>query len=207
MESVEAYKLMKQSLLHPLEFYYDIQSGGRAKVRNALLIMALAVAARLVSLMLSGYAFRTREAYDVSVPLEAAWIIIPWLTWAIASWAVATIIDGEGKFKDVLVSSAYVYIPYILLIIPLSLLSNILTLKEAAIYNGITSVVTFWTIFLLLSHVKILHDFELGKTVWITLLSFFGMLIIWFIILLIFGLISQSFQFVFDIIKEIGYRA
>lgn len=204
---MEAYKLMKQSLLHPLEFYYDIQSEGRAKVRNALLIMALAIAARLISLMLSGYAFRSREAYEVSVPLEAAWIVIPWLTWAIASWAVATIIDGEGKFKDVLVSSAYVYIPYILLIIPISLLSNIMTLKEASLYNSITSVVTLWVVFLLLSHVKIIHDFELGKTVWITLLSIFGMLIIWFIILLIFGLISQSFQFVLDIIKEISYRA
>jgi hypothetical protein len=55
--------------------------------------------------------------------------------------------------------------------------------------------------------VKIIHDFELGKTIWITLLSIFGMLIIWFVILLIFGLISQSFQFVLDIIKEISYRA
>jgi hypothetical protein len=198
---------MKHSLFHPLEFYYDIQSGGKAKLRNAIMIMSLAIVARLISLMLSGYAFRTHEAYDVSAPLEAAWIVIPWLTWALANWAVATIIDGEGKFKDVLISSAYVYVPYIVLIIPISLLSNIMTLKEASLYNAITSFVTLWTVFLLLTHVKIIHDFELGKTIWITLLSIFGMLIIWFVILLIFGLISQSFQFVLDIIKEISYRA
>jgi hypothetical protein len=203
---MEAIKLMKQSLFHPVDFYYDIQFEGRAKLRNALLIMAFAIAARIISLMLSGYAFRTREAYDVSVPLEAAWILIPWLTWGVANWAVATIIDGEGKFKDVLISSAYVYLPYIVLTIPISLLSNIMTLKEASIYNGIMSFVTLWMLFLLLTHVKIIHDFEVGKTVWITLLSFFGMLIIWFIILLIFGLVSQSFQFIADLMKEISYR-
>lgn len=203
---MEAIRLMKQSLFHPADFYYDIQYGGRAKLRNALLIMAFAIAARIISLMLSGYAFRTREAHEVSVLLEASWIVIPWLTWAAASWAVATIIDGEGKFKDVLISSSYVYLPYIVLIIPISLLSNILTLNEASIYNGIISFTSIWMIFLLLTHVKIIHDFELGKTVWITLLSFFGMLIIWFIILLLFGLVSQSFQFLADIIKEISYR-
>lgn len=204
---MEAYKLMKHSLFHPLEFYSDIQSDGKAKLRNALMIMVLAIAARLISLMLSGYAFRTREAYDVSVPLEAAWIVIPWLTWALANWAVATIMDGEGKFKDVLISSAYVYVPYIVLIIPISLLSNIMTLKEASFYNAITFFVTLWTLFLLLTHVKIIHDFELGKTMGVTLLSIFGMLIIWFIVLLVFGLVSQSLKFVLDIIKEISYRA
>jgi hypothetical protein len=203
---VEAYKLMKRSLFHPVEFYYDIQFDGRAKVRNAILLIALAVAARIISLMLSGYAFRTREAYQVSVPLEAAWIVIPWLTWSVANWAVATIIDGEGKFKDVFISSTYIYLPYILLTIPISLLSNIMTQYEASLYNGIMTFVTMWMIFLLLTHVKIIHDFELGKTIWITLLSIFGMLIIWFISLLIFGLISQSIQFVLDLLKEISYR-
>ncbi|QYR21415.1 YIP1 family protein [Paenibacillus sp. sptzw28] len=204
---METFKLMKQSLFHPFDFFYDIQFNNRAKVRTALLLIALACSARLISLMLSGFAFRTREAFQISVPLEIAWIIIPWLTWSVANWAVSTIIDGEGKFKDILVSSSYVFLPYIILIIPISLISNVLTLKELSIYAGVMSFIYLWMLYMLILQVKIVHDFELGKTIGITLLTILAMIIIWFIVLLVFGLVSQSAQFLVDILKEIKYRS
>lgn len=204
---MEAIKLVRQSLLHPFDFFYDIQFEKRAKLINAIAIMALACVARIVSLMLSGFAFRTREAVDVSIPLEVLWIVIPWITWSIANWAVSTIIDGEGKFKDILISSSYVYLPYIVLIIPVSLLSNLLTLKEISIYGGIYYFMYGWMAVMLFLQVMIIHDFEFGKTVGIILLSILGMIIMWLIVVMIYGLVNQAIVFVVNILKEIRYRS
>lgn len=202
-----ALKLARQSLTQPFDFFYDIQFDKRAKISNAILIIAMACVARIVSLMLSGFSFRAREAAEISVPLEVAWIIIPWITWSIANWAVSTIIDGEGKFKDILVSSSYVYLPYILLVIPVSLISNVMTQKEMSIYGSIYLFMYGWMLFMLILQVKIVHDFELGKTIGIILLSVLAMIIMWFVILLIYGLINQSVMFVIEILKEIRYRS
>jgi hypothetical protein len=202
---VEAIKLVRQSLFRPFDFFYDIQFEKRAKLINAVSIMALACIARIVSLMLSGFAFRTREAIDVSIPIEILWVLIPWVTWSIANWSVSTIIDGEGKFKDILISSSYVYLPYIILIIPL--LSNLLTLKEISIYGGVYSFMYGWMAVMLFLQVMIIHDFEFGKTVGIILLSLLAMLIMWLIIILVFGLVNQAIVFVINILKEIRYRS
>lgn len=203
---MNALRSIRQSLLHPLDFFYDIQFENRAKIRYALLIIALAVCARMYNLLASGYSYSTFEVYQVSFVFETVWIVVPWLSWAVSNWAVSSIMEGEGKFKDILVSSAYVYVPYVLILVPLTLLSNMLTLKEAGLVSFFMYVMNAWILFLFLAHVKVLHDFELGKTVGVTVLSFIGMLLIWFVIIMIFGLVNQSIQFVVDIVKEISYR-
>ena len=203
---MNALRSMKQSLVHPLDFFYDIQFDNRAKLRYALLIVALAGFARMYSLLSAGYSYSSVEAYQVSVVFETVWIVVPWLSWAIANWAVSSILEGEGKFRDILVSSAYVYMPYVLIMVPLTLLSNVLTLKELGFVNFIVIAMHAWMLFLILAHVRVLHDFELGKTVGVAVLSFIGMLLIWLVIIMVFGLVNQSIQFVIDIMKEISYR-
>jgi hypothetical protein len=138
--------------------------------------------------------------------VDTAWIILPWITWSIVNWGVGAIVDGEGKFKDILVGSSFVFTPYILLTIPITVISNILSLKESSIYMAVSWFMYLWVLFLILVKVKVIHDFELGKTIWITLLSGFGMMLVWFVGLLVFGLVNQSIQFLLDLYKELSFR-
>lgn len=203
---MNTFKMMKGSLTHPLDFFYDIQFGNRAKYRDAIIIIFLAICTKIFSLMLTGFSYSSVESYQVSVFYEALWIVLPWITWSIANWAVSAIADGEGKFKHIVISSSYVYVPYILFNIPLTIVSNVLTQKEGSIVSVLSFFTLLWMIFLILVHVKVLHDFDLGKTIWITLLSLFGVLLLWFMAIMIFGLVNQSVQFILNIFKEIGYR-
>jgi hypothetical protein len=199
--------LMKKSLFHPLDFFYDFQFLQRSKLKYALIVLCLAFLTRVINLMFTGYSFSYLEPYDVSIFFEAVWIFLPWLTWAVANWAVSTIVEGEGKFIDILTSSAFFYVPYILILLPFTFVSNIMSLKELSLVLFINYFMQFWMIFILIVQVKVLHDFEMGKTVWITILTGIGMLLIWFICIMIFGLVSQSIQFIIDIFKELSYRS
>ncbi len=199
-------QLGRNALLHPLDFFYDIQFKGNSKVIGAIIIILLAVAVRVLSLMATGFSFQTKEPYQISVLMQAVWIIVPWLLWSISNWGVSTIIDGEGKFIDVLSGSAFVFVPYVCFMLPVAVVSNFMTLSESLIIGGATWFIYLWVAFLVLTKTKIIHDFELSKTIWITILTIIGMFVIMFIGLLIFGLVNQAISFIIDLYKEMSFR-
>lgn len=196
----------KQVLAHPIDFYNDLQEPGRARIRDGILMIALVIAFRMISLLLSSILYQQREAFEISFVTEAVSIIVLWLTWSVSNWGVSTIQDGEGRFKEILVGSAYALAPYALLIIPISLLTNVMTLQEMPVYVFLTGFLFVWVAFLLIMKVKIIHDFTLYKLIFILLLTIVGMLIIWFVFIMIYGLVNQAFNFVFGIVKELNLR-
>ncbi|MDF2660032.1 MAG: hypothetical protein K0Q94_2823 [Paenibacillus sp.] len=198
--------MTKQVLAHPIDFYNDLQEPGRARIRDGILMIALVIAFRMISLLLSSILYQQREAFEISFVTEAVSIIVLWLTWSVSNWGVSTIQDGEGRFKEILVGSAYALAPYALLIIPISLLTNVMTLQEMPVYVFLTGFLFVWVAFLLIMKVKIIHDFTLYKLIFILLLTIVGMLIIWFIFIMIYGLVNQAFNFVFGIVKELNLR-
>ncbi|MOA08434.1 hypothetical protein D3C78_1281980 [compost metagenome] len=73
-------------------------------------------------------------------------------------------------------------------------------------YTFLVNATMIWVCWLLLLKVRIIHDFELVKMLWITALSIVGILIIWFIGILMFGLLNQLVNFVVDLFKEVNFR-
>lgn len=199
-------QMAKQVLVHPLDFFYDLQHYSRAKWHQGLTIIILFFVARILSLYTLGFSYETRESYQISIVLEGLWIVVPWITWVVANWAISTIKDGEGKFKEIFVGTAFAMTPYILLAVPIALITNLLNLDEKSIYGTLSWFMYIWMIYLVLVKIKVLHDFENGKMVWISLLTLLGVFIIWFIGLLLMGLLTQTINFVMSIIKEISFR-
>lgn len=203
---MNTFQMAKQVLSHPLDFFYDIQFMNRARWHQALIMIGLAFVARITSLIILGFSFETRESYQISAVLEGIWIVAPWITWVIANWAVSTILDGEGKFKEIFVGSAFTLTPYIVLAVPISIITNVLSLEEKGIFISLSGFMYLWVVLLILLKVKIIHDFENRKMLWISILTILAIFIIWFIGLLMFGLVSQCINFIGSLIKEISFR-
>jgi hypothetical protein len=203
---MSAWRMMRKVLRHPNDFYYDLQAPGMARWSHAILLILLAFAARMISILVTGYAFTTREAHEISFVYEFIWISVPWITWSVSNWAVSTILDGEGKFKEIAVGSAYALVPYIVFIVPVTMLTNLLSLDESSAYELLLSAIFVWVILLMLIKVKTLHDFEIGKVFWITVLTLIGVFIIWFVGIILYGLIDEFVQFIFNLFQEINFR-
>lgn len=199
-------RMMHKVLRHPYDFYYEIQDPGRLKWSQGILLILLAYVARMLSILVTSYTFQTREPYEISYIHEFIWIVVPWLTWCVSNWGVSAILDGEGKFKEIFVGSVFAMVPYILFIVPITLLTNLLSISEQSFYTSLTTLTFYWVGWLMLVKVKIIHDFELGKLIWITFISLIGMAIIWFIGILMYGLINQLINFAGDLIKEMKFR-
>jgi hypothetical protein len=204
---LKTLRMMQQIAFHPYNFFEGIQESGRIKWLQGIAVMLLVYLARMISIIITGYTFQTKEPYQISALHELIWILVPWFTFTLSNWAVSTILDGEGKFKEIFVGSAFALVPYIILIVPISLLSRWLSLDESGIYSFLTMFTLCWAGWLLLVGIKILHDFEIGKLIWIVLITIVGILIIWYVGILMFGLINQLYNFIADIIKELSMRA
>lgn len=199
--------MMRKIMLKPFDFFEDIQQPGVIRISQALWIVVAAYVVRMASLYAAGFAYQTREPYQISALQELIWLIVPWATWCVAHWAVSAILDGEGKFMEIVYGSAFALVPFAVFTIPVTLLTRIMSLGEAGTIDMLTYALYGWVAWLLLLKVKILHNFDLKKTLFITALSIIGMMIVWFVGILLFGLSNQFMSFVFDIAKELRLRA
>jgi len=204
---MSTFAMMGRILAKPFDFFEEIQEPGMVRVAQALYIVALAYLVRMLTLYAAGFSYQSREPYEISAVQELIWLVVPWATWCVAHWAVSAILDGEGKFREIVYGSAFALVPYAVCMIPVTLLTRILSLDESGTVQILTLAIYAWVAWLVLLKVKILHNFNLGKALFIISLSIVGMLIVWFAGILLFGLANQFISFVTDIAKELRLRA
>jgi len=197
-------KVLKHSVLvlrRPSEAMWELKYDGRWIAVPILL--ALAVIVRLITIEVTAYEFTTIEPADTNLILELAKVIVPWVTWVIAGYGVASIFYGEGTFKNVAVASAFALVPYILLEAEYSwLFSHVLSLDEKVIYYFGQTVITVWMLLLFFMQLKVIHDFSLGKSILVGFVSLGGMIVLWVLIALTYLLTLQMIQF----FVEVGYE-
>ena len=197
-------KVLKHSVLvlrRPSEAMWELKYDGRWIAVPILLTLAVIV--RLITIEVTAYEFTTLEPADTNLILELAKVIVPWVTWVVAGYGIASIFYGEGTFKNVAVASAFALVPYILLEAEYSwLFSHVLSLDEKVIYYAGQTLITLWMLLLFFMQLKVIHDFSLGKSFLVGFISLGGMIVLWVLIALTYLLTLQMIQF----FVEIGYE-
>ena len=126
-----------------------------------------------------------------------------YLVWCLANWAVCTLIEGKGSWKEILCMTAYALIPLIAALYVRMLLTNVLTLNESGFITLVLWIGILWSGSLLLAGLAAIHQFSFGKTIASVLLTLLAIAIILFLLTLFYGLIQQLISFVSLIYSEI----
>lgn len=187
-----------------LSFLRDLRE--RSDLRAVPVLLFLAVLARMLGLSILSFHYQTQRPEEIRLLFEVGKILIPWITWCISSVAVAEIFYGEGTFRRVLISSAWDIWPYIVLTIPLSLMTNAITLDEKVLYQAGGYLMWGLLILQFFNQVRTLHNFSAGKALVVMLLALVGMLIIWVLVGLVYALTSEIVRFVEQVALEIYVR-
>ncbi len=144
---------------------------------------------------------------DTSVVQEAVRIMIPFVTWCLAHYAIAMIFYGEGGLRDIMVSGAFSLTPYIFFSWPASLvLTNSTTLAERSLYFSVSWIVNLWVFYLMITHIRIIHDFTFKRTVATYIISLLTVLIIWSLVALVYALTSNTYEFFYELFYELTTR-
>ena len=197
---------VKHSITHPAEGFEDMRWKKAGSLKIAFAIVLLLFLAQIADGRLYGFQF--------GISYDKTFNIIPYIVksivlfgaWVVGNWAVCTLLDGEGTMKNICIYSAYALIPYIAQIFINVLLSHILIQDEAVFMQAIRIIGVGWSVILLFSAIKSVHQYSFGKTVFAIILTIVAMLIMLFLLVLFMSLIQQVYIFISAIYTEISYR-
>ena len=193
-------------IVRPFDGFWDLSREHRGSVAAANTIIALALITRVLKLQYTSFQFLMVHWETVNVVREMLSILLPLLIWCCANWCWTTLFDGKGSFRDVYMGRGYAITPYVLLQLPMILLSNFITVKEGSFYGVLNMVSLLWCAGLFIAAMMQIHDFSLGKTILFTIMSLFGMLVIVFLLLLFFSLLSDAAGYFVALYREILFR-
>lgn len=206
MELINHLRYSLYVILRPFDGFWDLKHEKRGSLAAANLILIMAVLTRMIHRQLTGFLFNFNHIESFNAFTELVVVLVPFILWCVSNWCITTLIDGKATFKDIVTVSGYALTPFIVINIPLVILSNVMVLEEEAFYVLFSVVAVIWFIFLLLAGIMTVQQFTFSKTIFTSILTIIGMAIMVFLALLFFSLIQQIYQFVLSIYNEIILR-
>ena len=137
---------------------------------------------------------------------QCASLLLPFLILCIANWGMTTLFDGKGRFQDIYMAMCYALMPFVIIQLPLVLVSNIIAYDEAAFYEVLMSVSVIWSLGLVFIGLMQVHDYGPGKTIIFLIVTIFGAAVIIFLLLVFFSLLSDAIGFFVSLYREIAFR-
>ncbi|MFD0714248.1 YIP1 family protein [Paenibacillus sp. GCM10027626] len=194
------------TMFHPFNGFWELKYEKKGKLWFALLILLSLSVLYIVKRQYSGFIFNMRITDEVNSLDEIKFILLPFLLWCIANWSLTTLMDGEGKFKEIVISTGYALLPLMLAQVPLITLSNVLTANEASFYYLVESIAYCWVAWLLFAAMQTVHQYQVSKTILTMLLTLVVIGIFIFLALLFFALLQQMLVFGTTVYREIMFR-
>ncbi|WP_339319517.1 YIP1 family protein [Paenibacillus sp. FSL R10-2734] len=193
-------------LRHPVDGFYMLRHEYKGSYLSAFVILILAYASYAISRAYTSFSFNMEAIKSLSAVTVFLQFIIVWIAWVISNYLVSSIMRGEGRFTDVFVGSAYALAPFIVVGLPLTLISHGLSLTEDSIYQFIHSGMYVWVFLLLIWKVMTVQNYTVGETAINLLYTAGTMLIIGVLCFILFGLTTELRSFVYSIVQEVSVR-
>ena len=202
----ESLKYALYVITHPFDGFWDLIHESRGTVAAANTFLILFLLTRVIKLMCTSFQFISAPIQYINVFEEMGSLLLPFLILCVANWAMTTLFDGKGRFKDIYMAMCYALVPYVLIQLPMVLVSNMLTFEEASLYSVILSISVIWSVFLVFIGLMEVHDYGPGKTFIFMIVTVLGGCVIIFLILVFFSLLSDAFGFFVSLFREIFFR-
>lgn len=193
-------------IVRPFDGFWDLTHEKRGSLAAANTLVVLVLLTNLIKLAGTSFIFNPVNWNEVNIVLQIMSFLLPFGVYCVANWCLTTLFEGKGTLKDIYMGTAYAMTPYVLIQLPLVILSNFVTEEEGAFYTYFGYFSFVWCAFLIVASVMMIHDFLVGKAFLSLIFSGVGMLVIVFLMLLFFSLISGGFSYFYSLYKEIVYR-
>ena len=202
-------KTLKYSLhciVSPFDGFWDLTHEKRGSIGAANFLVIMTILTTIWKYRYTSFVFIRVQWEHFNILLNICTFLLPFFIWVLSNWCLTTLFDGKGNLKDIYMGSAYALTPYVLIQLPMIVVSNFVTYEEGAFYTYFLSFSMIWCGFLFLASVMQIHGFTFGKAIFSILCILVGMLVIVFLLVLFFSLFSDAIAYFISLYKEISYR-
>ncbi len=204
---VDDFVFMFRFIKQPADSFFYIKQNERGSLLFALLLYGWVLFSHVASLYVTGFVFNPYSAsWQIYIEMEIIYVVLAIGLWNAANYLVATISDGEGSLRHVIIGTAYSLFPFALFALPLALFSNLLTMNEVFLYTFSHQLMLFWCGLMLVIMVKEIHNFSISETVRNLVTTLFTMAIFLLTGYILYVLFNQLYEFVLAVVQEVGLR-
>ncbi len=203
---VQSLRYSLYVITHPFDGFWDLVHEKRGTIAAANTFLILFLLTRVMKLMLTSFQFINVSAQYINVFQEMGSLALPFIILCLANWAMTTLFDGKGRFKDIYMAMCYALVPYILIQLPMILVSNMLTFEEGSFYSVLLSFSVIWCVFLVFVGLMEVHDYGPGKTFIFMIVTVVGAAVIIFLMLVFFSLLGDAAGYFVSLYREIVFR-
>lgn len=203
---LDSLKFALYCITHPFDGFWDLTHERRGTYAAANTILFLTVIVRVMKLRYTSFIFLNVYWEELNIFLYIASIIFPLALWVIGNWGLTTLFDGKGRLGQVYIGSCYALTPYPLIQFPLMIFSNFVTVDEAEFYGVLSIISLVWAALLMIAAMAQIHEYAMSKNLLFMVMSLFAMLVIIFILMLFFSMITQGIAYFISLGREILFR-
>ena len=191
---------------HPADGYYWIRHQEKGSLWIAFLMVLLYGIVFSMNRISSSFIVNDIEPRTVNLPAELAGVILLYLILCVGNWSVTCLMDGEGRFIDILIAAGYALFPMMAATAAATAVSHLVAENEEAFYTLLIGLGTAYTVIMLVIGIMQVHNYTFGKTLITLFLTVVAMLIIIFLGLLVINFITQVYSFFRGIYMELIFR-
>ena len=204
--SKEKWSYFGYTLTHPMDGFYWIRHKEYGSVPIAILMVILFSISFSLNRLCASFVVNDTDPRSVNSLTELAGVLILFLLICVGNWSITCLMDGEGRFKDIIIAVGYGITPATVGFVLATLLSRVIADNEQAFYGLVIAIGIVYAVILILMGIMQVHNYTLGKTLITLFLTFVAVLIIIFLALLLFNLVSQVITFFKSIYLELIFR-
>lgn len=203
---LKSLKFALYCITHPVDGYWDLthEKRGTYAAANTILIITLIV--RIMKLRYTSFIFLTVYWEELNIFLYLASILFPLALFVVGNWALTTLFDGKGRLGQVYMATCYAMTIYPIVQLPLMIFSNFVTVDEKEFYTVISMLSLVYAALMIITAMGQIHEFSMGKNLLFMVASLFAMLVIVFILMLFFSMISQGVAYFISLGREFLFR-
>lgn len=191
---------------HPFSAYYDLKVDKKGSLPVSFGILLLFFLLSIIKACLTGFHYATVTLDEINIFAIFGSTIGFFAAFVLCNWACSTLFDGEGKFHEIWIFTAYALIPYLITLIVMTVASNVFALNESAFFYVIQALGLLWTGVNLFMATREVHQYTTGKTAAILLVTVLGMYLVMLIITIGYSMFTQLLSFITMVYNEIRLK-
>lgn len=171
-------------------------------VKMPTMIACTAIVFAIVKLLILHYPFAEQNVEDIMLMKEIFSFVIPLALWIWGLYYVTCIFHGEVRLREVYAATCYSLLPYVVLTIPLALVTNIMSGAEMSYVFFFEKIIWVWVVLLIYISIKTMNHYTSGQTILVMLVSILAVLLLAVIMALIYLLGAKVVNFVIEVVEE-----
>ncbi|MBR3493959.1 MAG: YIP1 family protein [Clostridia bacterium] len=204
--SKERWKFLFYTVSHPADGFYWIRHQDRGSIAIAILLVLAYGISFSMNRIYASFIVNDIEPRTVNLLAELAGVALLYFILCVGNWSVTCLMEGEGRFKDILIAIGYSLLPMTVTTILATLVSQLVAENEEAFYTILMGVGTAYSVIMMLVGIMQIHNYTIGKTLITLFITVIAVLIIIFLALLVLNLITQVYSFLHNIYMELIFR-